>query len=97
MQLGVVPELRDTQEQAWLRVGWCMSVATAQGFNKWQNGFVSPADGCVYAIPCNAEYVLRIDPRGVQEAGTSSTGNQQVKLIKRLCRLHFKYALELYR
>eukprot|EP00976_Prorocentrum_cordatum_P053046 1070149-Prorocentrum_minimum.AAC.1 len=34
----------------------------AQGFNKWQNGFVSRADGCVYAIPCNAQYVLRIDP-----------------------------------
>ena len=39
-----------------------MVVLATQGFNKWQNGFVSRADGCVYAIPCNAEYVLRIDP-----------------------------------
>lgn len=30
--------------------------------NKWQNGFVSPADGRVYAIPVSARGVLRIDP-----------------------------------
>ena len=30
--------------------------------NKWQNGFLSEADKCVYAIPLNATSVLRIDP-----------------------------------
>ena len=29
--------------------------------NKWQNGFVG-RDGFVYAIPCDADAVLRIDP-----------------------------------
>lgn len=32
------------------------------GYNKWQNGFVSRVDGCVYAIPVSACGVLKIDP-----------------------------------
>jgi hypothetical protein len=29
--------------------------------NKYQGGVLSPRDGCIYAIPCNAQNILRID------------------------------------
>lgn len=29
--------------------------------NKWQGGVLSPTDGCVYAVPANANTVLKID------------------------------------
>ena len=31
---------------------------------KWHGGVLSPVDRCVYAIPCNAESVLKIFPDG---------------------------------
>lgn len=34
-----------------------------EAHNKWQNGFVSRADGCAYAIPVSAQAVLKIDPK----------------------------------
>merc|ERR1719229_1361759 len=32
-----------------------------EGQNKWQNGFLG-RDGAIYAIPCDADAVLRIEP-----------------------------------
>ena len=32
------------------------------GMNKWQNGFFSQRDGCVYAVPQRADGVLRVVP-----------------------------------
>ena len=32
------------------------------GMNKWQNGFYSDRDGCVYAVPQRADGVLRVVP-----------------------------------
>lgn len=34
-----------------------------EAHNKWQNGFVSRADGCAYAIPVSAQAILKIDPK----------------------------------
>ena len=33
-----------------------------KGINKWQNGFCSRADGCIYGIPVSADAILKIDP-----------------------------------
>jgi len=37
--------------------------------NKWQNGFFSKVDRCVYAIPLNGDRLLRIDSAGGGEDG----------------------------
>ena len=37
-------------------------VALTVGGSEW-NGGVLGADGCIYAVPCNASAVLKIDPR----------------------------------
>ena len=33
------------------------------GVNKWQNGFLNPADNCIYGIPLRYPKVVKIDPR----------------------------------
>ena len=47
--------------------------------NKWQNGFFSTVDSCVYAIPLNGDRLLRIDPTlegqpSVETLGPSTPG-----------------------
>ena len=37
------------------------SEVTDLNMNKWQGGVLSPKDGCVYAVPANANCVLKID------------------------------------
>uniref|UniRef100_A0A7S2BQ23 Uncharacterized protein n=1 Tax=Octactis speculum TaxID=3111310 RepID=A0A7S2BQ23_9STRA len=48
--------------------------------NKWQNGFVSPHDGCIYAIPLNATAVLRIDPLSEE---VSLVGTEAVRDLRK--------------
>merc|ERR1740136_29237 len=37
--------------------------------NKWQNGFYSDVDGCIYGIPLAAETVLKIDTKEMDGSG----------------------------